>query len=411
MTRKICLVTPEFPPLRWGGLARTVERVAGHLAGAGCDVHVLHYRPQEGLPPLLDENRRSTISGPLTVHDVLLGREPVAARGPSLWDCPHTLTLLMLFESLEMLQRAERFEAFVSFFLYPTSYVTGLLARREGLPHLACAVGNDVKKYFFSPEKAAVCRSALENADRLVFLAHDLLDLAHSLAPVRERSCVIYNSVTPPARPWPGPRAERGAPFVVGAAGIFKHAKGLPYLFKAVASLRAAGPLCLDLAGETRPEEVPVREDLLDRCNIRDCVCFAGVVPHERMPDWLCGLDAFALPSVSEGCPNVLMEAMAAGLPCVATRVGAAETLVEHEVSGLLVPWGDSAALAEALDRIRRDPELAARLGREAARRMESFSPAREREAWTAALDALFATQPGVRPVPPGIAPGSTRLP
>lgn len=379
MVKKICLVTPEYPPERWGGLARTAQRVSGHLAALGYAVHVVHYVPTDGPPPLLDENRRTERRGALTVHRVVVGRERFAD-GRSLWDCPHTLTLLTLFESLEILHRAERFDAFLSFFLYPTAYVAGLLARREGLPHVACVVGNDVKKYLFSPEKTAVCRSGLENADALVFLAGDLLNLADALTPVRAKARIIFNAVTPGKARWQGPGTQR--PFTVGVAGIFKHAKGLPYMFKALAALRRGGEIRLELAGETRPEEIPVRDALLERYALRDAVTFRGVVPHEDMPGWLATLDAFALPSVSEGCPNVLMEAMAVGLPCVSTRVGAAEELIQDGVSGLLVGWADSEALATALERLRGAPEYARALGRQAAVRMELFSPEREREQW-----------------------------
>jgi glycosyltransferase involved in cell wall biosynthesis len=388
MPPKICLVTPEYPPLRWGGLARTAWRVSEHLAALGLAVHVVHYRPVDGTPPLLDENRQTRCLDGITVHDVALGRETFDA-GRTLWDCPHTLTLLMLFESLEMLHREERFDAFLSFFLYPTGYVAGLLSRRERRPHVTCVVGNDVKKYFFSPEKAGLCRSGLENADRVVFLAEDLLALADSLTPVRDKSRVIFNSVVAGAAPWPGPRTH--GPFAMRAAGIFKHAKGLPYLFKAMAQLGQTGDVVLDIAGETRPEEIPLRESLLDRFDLRASVRLHGVVPHEALPAWLVQGDVFVLPSVSEGCPNVLMEAMAVGMPCVATRVGAAEELVEDGVSGLLVDWGDAGQLAGALDRLRSDPGLAAALGHEAAKRMAAHTPERERREWEAVFREIVS--------------------
>lgn len=336
--------------------------------------------PVTGLPPLLDENRRTWRRGEVLVHDVTLGREAFPDGGRSLWDCPHTLTLVMLAESLEILHREYCFDAFLSFFLYPLGYVTGLVARKAGLPHVACVVGNDVKKYVMSPEKVATCKSGLDNADRVVFLSQDLLELADALTPVRDKARIIYNSVEIPAASWPGP--SRTGTFNLGCAAIFKHAKGLPYLLKALAVLARTGEVSLSLAGETRPEEEPLREALIERTGIRDRVTFSGVIPHGGMNGWLAGLDAFVLPSVSEGCPNVLMEAMAMGLPCVATRVGAAEALTRDGVSGLLVPWGDTAALARALARLRAAPDLAATLGREARKRMADFSPAREKKAW-----------------------------
>jgi glycosyltransferase involved in cell wall biosynthesis len=249
---------------------------------------------------------------------------------------------------------------------------------------VSCVVGNDIKKYLFSPEKSFLCKSGLDNSDRVVFLSNDLMEMAHAVTPVREKARIILNSVKIPEEKWNGPSIDR--PFTIGCAGIFKHAKGLPYLLKALAGLRLTGPATLELAGETRTEEIPLREFWLDRLSIRDTVRLLGVVPHEELPAWLAGLDAFVLPSVSEGCPNVLMEAMAVGVPCVASRIGATDILVEHGVSGLLVPYGDSHALAEALSKLREDPELAVYLGRAARERMKLFSPERERREWTAVL-------------------------
>lgn len=77
--------------------------------------------------------------------------------------------------------------------------------------------------------------------------------------------------------------------------------------------------------------------------------------------------DVFVLPSHSEGSPNVLLEAMAAEVPVVATAVGGVPEIVEDEASALLTPPNDPAAMAKAVDRFLRDPELGARLRRNAA--------------------------------------------
>ena len=79
--------------------------------------------------------------------------------------------------------------------------------------------------------------------------------------------------------------------------------------------------------------------------------------------EWLRSLNAFVLPSVSEGCPNILMEAMATGVPCVATRTGAVEDLMEDHISGILVPWGNSLALEHSLQELIQDQKSAMSLG------------------------------------------------
>ncbi len=387
--KKMCIVTPEFPPDQWGGLARTVGRVAAHGARMGLEVHVAHFSVVESPVVLLDENRAVESDGNLTVHHFHVGREPVDTDDRDLWSCPHTLTLRMMYQSLELLHAAQRFELFHSFFLYPIGYVTGLLAKRFRVPTIATLVGNDVKKYLFSPEKVAVCRSGLENAERITAVSRDLIDMANALTPVESKSSVIYNSVEIPRKAWEFMPMEDG-PFRIGCAGIFKYAKGLPYLFKAVAALAEERKVELDLRGTLRESEKQVYEQMIIRTGIRDILQFPGPLPHNGIRNWFRSLHAFVLPSVSEGCPNILMEAMASGIPCIATNTGAVEDLVEEGVSGLVIPWGDSKALKEALRRIVNDSDFAQALGRAARTRMRVFSGRRERQAWEAVYRSVI---------------------
>ena len=82
-------------------------------------------------------------------------------------------------------------------------------------------------------------------------------------------------------------------------------------------------------------------------------------------------LDVFVLPSLWEGFGLVLVEAMAAGRPVVASAVGPIPEIVVDGVTGLLVPPGDPAALAEAIIRVLQDPELASAMGRAGRARVE----------------------------------------
>jgi 2-deoxystreptamine N-acetyl-D-glucosaminyltransferase/2-deoxystreptamine glucosyltransferase len=88
----------------------------------------------------------------------------------------------------------------------------------------------------------------------------------------------------------------------------------------------------------------------------------AGFVAHDRVPGVLAALDVLVLPSAYEEMGSVLVEAMAAGLPVVASAVGGIPEVVQDGVTGLLVPPGDADALAAALDRLVADPALRARL-------------------------------------------------
>jgi glycosyltransferase involved in cell wall biosynthesis len=103
-----------------------------------------------------------------------------------------------------------------------------------------------------------------------------------------------------------------------------------------------------------------------------NAVRFAGYLNQDEVADELARADLFALPSFAEGVPVVLMEAMAARLPVLATRVAGIPELVEDGVAGRLVPPGDVAAFATALDALLRDPEGRAAMGAAGRARVES---------------------------------------
>jgi len=375
------MVTLEYPPDQWGGLARTVENVAHHVRDMGLEVHVAYMTVLEDVTILLDENRKDENRAGIHVHCLQVGRESISDRPLTIWDSPHTRTFKMMYQSLELLHNAEQFDLFHSFFLYPTGYITGLLAHRKWVPSIVTLVGNDVKKYIFCPEMVAFCRSGLENADRVAALSHDLLMTANALSPVANKGRVIFNSVQIPPVSWL-PQPIHNRPFKIGCAGIFKYAKGLPYLFKAVKELRQRHDIILQLTGTLRDSEKKSYLAMVEKTGIGDIIDFQPALSHDRIPEWLCSLDAFVLSSVSEGCPNILMEAMACGLPCVATRVGAVEDLMEDTVSGLIVPWGNAAAITEAIDRIIQLPDRGLLLGLAARNRMKGFSPEIEQREW-----------------------------
>jgi phosphatidylinositol alpha-mannosyltransferase len=117
----------------------------------------------------------------------------------------------------------------------------------------------------------------------------------------------------------------------------------------------------------------------------RSRVLMAGAVPHDELPAYMAGADVFLAPALGqESFGIVLVEAMAAGIPVVASDIAGYREVVRRDVDGILVPPGDHAALAEGVRRVLSDPALAARL-REAGRsRAERFR-------WSAVTDEIEA--------------------
>jgi glycosyltransferase involved in cell wall biosynthesis len=147
----------------------------------------------------------------------------------------------------------------------------------------------------------------------------------------------------------------------IGYVGRLESVKGHDYLLEAFARLRVRHPQARAVfVGATRPRhgEAPPGVRFL---GFRGDVY--AVLKH---------IDVFCLPSLSEGLPNALMEAMAVGCACVASSVGGVRALLEHEVDGLLVPPADAAALEGALERLLTDDGLRRRLGRAARATIEA---------------------------------------
>jgi glycosyltransferase involved in cell wall biosynthesis len=146
---------------------------------------------------------------------------------------------------------------------------------------------------------------------------------------------------------------------VIGSIAMFRGSKGHDLLLEAFASLRAefAGARLL-LAGDGIRRawvETLARDRGLD-----GWVTFAGF--RDDVPDLLSAMDCFVLASTrTEGVPQSLLQALAAGVPVVAANVGGIPEVVEDGATGLLVPPGDAGALAQAIRAVLTDPESASR--------------------------------------------------
>ena len=193
---------------------------------------------------------------------------------------------------------------------------------------------------------------------------------------------VIPNPVDPGGDSLPC-NVEVPRPFML-AAGRLVHQKGFDILIRAFATVaRECGQLRLALAGEG-PEEQALRS-LVAELRLDDRVHFLGQVRGLRT--LMRQADAFILPSRYEGFPNVLLEALASGLPVVATDCpsGPRQILRDGEF-GRLVPGHDLAALAAALRRLATDADLRGRLAARAPRAIAPYALARVAAEWEAVL-------------------------
>jgi glycosyltransferase involved in cell wall biosynthesis len=209
-------------------------------------------------------------------------------------------------------------------------------------------------------------------ADRVVANSTAVRDWLVGLGMDERRVVTIPNGIVVPSEPRLNKdgsvRRQLGIPPdapVIAAVCRLNQNKGLEYFLRAAVALRPRFPEArfLIVGGSYFDPLYPkTLEQLTTQLGLNDRVIFAG--ERNDVPRVLQEIDISVLPSLNEGLSNSLLEAMAAGLPVVATRVGGNPEVVQHGKTGLLVPPRDPQALAEAITRILESPEMSRQFGR-----------------------------------------------
>ncbi|MCI0420471.1 MAG: glycosyltransferase [Acidobacteria bacterium] len=208
-------------------------------------------------------------------------------------------------------------------------------------------------------------------ADWVVSNSRRALADARSAGICPKRESVVGNIVNiPESKPKASGKAIR-----IVAAGSLNPLKGYHDLLNALGILARNGePFELALAGDG-PERKRL-EELASRLNIRSHVAFLGEI--EDVPALMASADLLVHPSYSEGLSNSILEGMAAGLPVVATPVGATPEYVEDYKTGFLVSSGQPALLAEKMSLLAKQPELRLQLGQAALSRVRELCGAQQ---------------------------------
>ncbi len=194
--------------------------------------------------------------------------------------------------------------------------------------------------------------------------------------------------------PYRPPRS--GEPWHLVSCGRLHPAKGHDDVIRAVSILRSRGiDARLRILGTG-----PARADLgtlIGKLDLESFVTLAGAVDEDRVRHELARAHAFCLGSHDEAIGVATMEAMSMGLPVIVTRVGGVPELVEHESSGLLVPPKNPSAMADAIERVLKDADLACAVSTAARRRVERNFDARRSAEVIARRLGILSTDGTVR--------------
>ncbi|HEX7124288.1 MAG TPA: glycosyltransferase [Thermodesulfobacteriota bacterium] len=262
---------------------------------------------------------------------------------------------------------------------YKENILGGLAAAAAGVPAAVCTVHGLTERYTGFARLKMDLYTALDHAvirGRRQTVVAVSADMARRLAPrIGPSICLIPNGIRlPEAVPADRPRWPAGTPggVVLGTAARLVPVKGLDILLEAVRLLSDAVPDVRLLVVGDGPLRAPL-EARAAALGLAGRTWFVGHRPD--VPRWLAAMDVFVLPSLAEGLPMSLLEAMAGGRPVVASRVGGVPEVVRDGIEGRLVPPGDPRALADACLALATDADARAALGAAARRRVaEAFT-------------------------------------
>lgn len=350
----ILLINYEYPPIG-GGAATAAAAIARHLASLGHSVTVL-------------TSQFGKLKGIIREGDVQVVRCTAIRRYP---DRSGILEMFSFLVSaglmLGSLIRKYCIEASIVFFSFPCGPLGLWGLKRGNVPYVVSLRGGDVPGN----------ETALDPVHKLLAPLRRLI-FRKSIAVVANSPGLKEMSVR--ADPYPVQVIPNGVdsdfftpgehgdefnpdPFRFLFVGRFQAAKNLFYLFDHVAAVRrtVTAPFLLDLVGDG-PQRTELQRQSKE-LGIEDCLVWHGWVDKESLREIYRRADCLLNPSLCEGMPNVVLEAMACGLPVIASRVPGNDTVVREGETGWLFDLNNPENFVTSVRKVMEDPGLARRMG------------------------------------------------
>lgn len=261
-----------------------------------------------------------------------------------------------------------RYDLIMAWAAIPAGVTAAFLSRKLKIPYIVRTSGPEIPG-FESRYKAIewiikpLLRWVLNGASTVIVKSSREMDLIKALTKKAEM-VTIPNAAPASTRGRTSARTTVGK-FTVLCVGRVIERKGQQYLLRALHEL-GREDIFLRIAG-TGDNEIACR-NLAKELGIESRVTFLGYVPREELNEEYTCADVMALPSENEGMSFAMLEALAAGLPVIATRGRGSDEIVQSDVNGLLVDWGSIEELASAIARLADNPELRSKMSEEALR-------------------------------------------
>ncbi len=343
---KIALLSEKYTP-DLGGLAISTGRMGHLLSSAGCEVRV--FAPTSNLLP---SEKRTLPSGRISVT-----RFGAHKRVDD--------TLVDWLELITEEHKREPFDLLHAYFLPQAGFVAAYAGKYLNIPSIVSIRGNDIERAAFDPSKFSHVMYALQNASAVTTNASELAKKAKAfverdvdlipngidigLFKPMEKNLVLLKTLESNSLLLDNAQQAARLQNVIGFAGELRQKKGLSALLSGYAQVNKKCPSTLLIVGEVRAGEDKKVFDEFRTSHPNLQIVVTGAVPHKDMPAYYALMDVFVHPSLRDGMPNALLEAMACEKVVIATPVGGALDVIEDGRNGLLVDVNDAQGLAEKI--------------------------------------------------------------
>ncbi|MBE7435165.1 MAG: glycosyltransferase family 4 protein [Anaerolineales bacterium] len=377
---KIALLSEKYTP-DIGGLAISAGRLGDLLSAAGHDVRLIS--PTSSLPPSIKQTQHS--------NGVYVTRFGAHKRVED--------TLVDWFELILEEHKRGPFDAIHAYFLPMAGFIGAYAGKYLDVPSVVSIRGNDIERAAFDPSKFSHVMYALQHASAVTtnasvlakkakaFIDREIHVIPNGIDTERfkpmERNDALAEAIGLNERkPKEERNLESGKRNVVGFVGELREKKGMTALLNGFAQAAMKQPVSLLIAGEVREGEDKKTFDEFQASNPRLSITVTGQVSHKDLPAYYSLLDVFVHPSLRDGMPNALLEAMACEIPVITTPVGGALDVIQDGNNGIFVNLNDPEMLAGRILELQQDPDHRAGLGRRARESiLERFTPEKELEA------------------------------
>lgn len=381
---RIILLAERFPP-DIGGVASSASRISRSLCQLDVEVDVLVW--SRYLQP--GQVSKEALDSDLQVYRVGQYRH---------WD----MTMINTLNVLDWLKQKHDYDAVWGHYLFPSGFLAIWFASLNELPSIVSARGNDVDRAMFPPGDFARLQWTLKQADTITVVSQDLARKIEVLAQ-RDDIFVIKNAVdtgifTASASIEDKLALRRAlgiadSEVVLGFSGELRQKKGQDFLLQCLTRVRQNYSACLLIIGEVRASQEAVLQSysLQFPEDFQRVVTTGHLSEPRKVAQHLQICDVFLMPSLWEGLPNALLEAMACGCVCIASDAGGIPDVIEDKVNGFMLPRGQLNYLGEAvLELLALDAQTRQQISQPARDRiLEEFSLEAEKDRLQAVLEQV----------------------